>query len=281
LSDPIRIYSENNIFQHLETLRRKREKRHKHREFLFEGVRPINQALAFGWSIKAFVYTSDRPLSDWANGILTEAADSARGITRYEMPTALLDKLSGKTDPSELLALAAIPDDRLDRIPIRDDLRVVIFDRPANPGNLGSVIRTCDALGVHGLIMLGHSVDLYAPETISASTGSLFALPAVRMPSIESLADWFDLIRRRLGWFQLVGSDEDAPETIAEHDFTAPTILIAGNETWGMSAACREACDSLVKIPMGGSASSLNVSAATAIILYEIDRQRRADKPNS
>ncbi len=277
MTETIRIYSENNVFQHLETLRRKREKRHKYREFLFEGVRSINQAIAFGWTLKAFIYAPERSLSDWAHGILARSS----AAVHYELPAMLLDKLSGKTEPSELLALAAIPDDCFDRIPIRDDLRVVLFDRPGSPGNLGSVIRSCDALGVHGLILIGHAADLYAPETISAATGSLFALPVVRMPSIESLADWFDLIRRRLGWFQLVGSDEDAPEFIDAHDFTVPTILIVGNETWGMSAACRAACDSLVKIPMGGSASSLNVAAATSIILYEMDRQRRIYKPNS
>ena len=90
---------------------------------------------------------------------------------------------SNKSEPSELLALVAMPADDLDRIPLSPDLLVVAFDRPASPGNLGSIIRSCDALGAHGVIMTGHSVDLYDPETISASVGSLFALPVVRLPS--------------------------------------------------------------------------------------------------
>jgi TrmH family RNA methyltransferase len=166
-------------------------------------------------------------------------------------------------------------DDDLTRIPIRDQLLAVLFDRPASPGNLGSIIRSCDALHVDGLVMTGHAVDLYDPETISATTGSFFALPVVRQPGFADLQSWFERIRAQIGPFQLVGTSEDAPETIDQHDFSGPTLLALGNETWGLSAAYQQSCDALVKIPMSGSASSLNVSNAASILLYEIDRQRR------
>jgi len=269
-----KIYTENNAFQYIDTLRRNREKRHRERAFFVEGVRPINQALAHGWTIRAFAYAPEKPLSDWAKNILA----SSQAETHYELPIALFAKLSGKSEPSELLAIVGAPDDDLARIPIKDDMRIVLFDRPASPGNLGTLIRSCDALGVQGLIMTGHAVDLYDPETISATTGSLFALPIVRMASLQALTPWFDVIRAQLGWFQLVGSDEDGTLDAADHDFTVPTILAIGNETWGMSAAYKEACDTIVKIPMYGSASSLNVACAASILLYEMDRQRRASE---
>ncbi len=153
-------------------------------------------------------------------------------------------------------------------------MRIVLFDRPASPGNLGTIVRSCDALHADGLIITGHAVDLYDPETISATTGSLFAC-RVSERRLWKLQPWFDVIRRKIGWFQLVGSSENASETADEHDFTVPTILALGNETWGMSAAYQEACDAVVKIPMAGSASSLNVASAASILLYEMDRQRR------
>ncbi len=268
---PTKIYSENNTYQYIETLRRKREKRHKHQEFFVEGVRAINQAIAYGWTISSFIYAPEKKLSDWAQNIL--ANSNAR--IHYELPPPLLEKLSDKDEPSELLAIAAMPADDLSRIPIKDDLRVLIFDRPASPGNLGSIIRSCDALCVHGLVVTGHAVDVYDPETIRASTGSLFALPVVRMPALDSLLPWFELIKRRIGWFQLVGSDEDGTHDAADHDFSTPTMLVVGNETWGMSAAYKEACDAMVRIPITGSVSSLNVAAAASILLYEMDRQRR------
>ncbi|MHB8625084.1 MAG: TrmH family RNA methyltransferase [Aggregatilineales bacterium] len=267
-----KLYSENNAFQYVETLRRNREKRHRHREFFVEGVRPINQALAHGWPISAFYYTDNHSLSDWAKRILAESTAE----THYELPSALLAKLSLKNEPSELLAVFSMPDDQLERIPIRENPLIVLFDRPASPGNLGSIIRSCDALGADGLVITGHSADLYDPETISATTGSLFALPVVRQAGLNDVRPWLETIRQRIGSLQLVGSSEDAPEDVATHDFTGPTVIALGNETWGLSAAYQAACNRLVRIPMGGSASSLNVACAASILLYEIDRQRRA-----
>lgn len=267
-----RIYSENNDFQYAETLRRNRQKRHKHKEFFVEGVRPINLALANGWTITACLYSHEKRLSRWAEGVLA----SANAATHFELPQALMDKLSNKSEASELIALVAMPEDDLARIPLHDRMCVVVMDRPASPGNLGAIIRSCDALQVQGVIISGHAVDVYDPETISATTGSLFALPVVRVAAPTDLGPWFETVRRTVGRFQVVGTDEKATLDVDEHDLTTPTILVAGNETWGMSAYFKELCDTIVKIPIYGSASSLNVACATSIILYERDRQRRA-----
>lgn len=268
----VNIFSENNDFQYVETLRRNRVKRQHHREFFVEGVRAINLALKYQWHVRAFLYSREHKRSDWAENILRQS----QAETHYELSSSLLEKLSDKEETSELLAIVTMPEDDLARIPIHDRLLVVIFDRPASPGNLGSIIRSCDALRVDGLIITGHSVDVYDPETIRASTGSFFALPIVRLPSQKELRPWFDTMRKRLGPFQIVGSDERADHTIDAHDFTKSTVLIVGNETWGMSASYKELCDEIVKIPIYGAASSLNVANATSIVLYEVDRQRRS-----
>ena len=267
----IKIYTENNDFQYIETLRRNREKRQKNKEFFIEGVRPINQALQHNWAIRAFAYSREKHLSDWAEGIL------ARSQVRdhYELRLPLLEKLSNKSEASELLAIVTMPEDSVVRIPVHEKLLVVIFDRPASPGNLGTIIRSCDALHVDGLIITGHAVDLYDPETISATTGSFFALPTVRLPSQKELQPWLATLQQQFSHVQIIGSDEDAETDIAQQDFTHPTLLVVGNETWGMSTSYKALCDEMVKIPMSGSASSLNVACATSIILYEIDRQRR------
>lgn len=268
----VRIYSENNDFQHAETLRRNREKRTRHQEFLVEGVRSINQALAYNWQFNALLYPRERPLSDWAHGILAQST----APVHYEYPPELFAKLSGKSEPSELLAIAAMPPDDLARIPVGPNFLAVIFDRPASPGNLGTLIRSCDALRAGGLVITGHAADLYDPETISAATGSLFAIPAVRVASPKTLEPWFAELRTTLGDLQLVGSSAKAEFAADAYDWRRPTILVIGNETWGMSAYYRELCDTVVTIPIAGSASSLNVACAASILLYEIDRQRRA-----
>lgn len=267
----IQIYTKNNDFQYIETLRRNREKRHQSHEFFIEGVRPINQALQHGWQVNAFAYAREAKLSGWARDILRDS----RAKRHYAMPDALLTELSGKEETSELLALVEMAPDDFTRIPVCARLLVVIFDRPSSPGNLGTLIRSCDALRVDGLVITGHAVDLYSPETISATTGSFFALPVVRKSSITQLLPWFENVRQQLGTLQIVGTDEKGAVDIDQHDFTTPTILLVGNETWGLSKAYQELCDVMARIPISGSASSLNVACATSIVLYEIDRQRR------
>jgi TrmH family RNA methyltransferase len=267
----VRVYSENAQFQHFETLRRNREKRHRHREFVVEGVRHINLALQWGWTIKGWLYSPERRLSGWATGLLA----GERGAVHYQLPEHLLAKLSNKDEGSELLALVAMPPDDLARIPLHPDLLAVVFDRPSSPGNLGAIIRSCDALGASGLVITGHAVDLYDPETVSASVGSLFALPVVRIPAARDLEPWFARIRGQVGPFHIVGSSAKAERDISEHDWTGPTVLVIGNETAGISAYYRERCDMLVQIPMSGAATSLNVASAASILLYEIGRQRR------
>lgn len=268
----IRIHSENNDFQYVDALRRNREKRHRSKEFLVEGVRLINQARAAQWEINAFLYSFEKHLSDWAQNILEQSSAQ----THFELPLPLLAKLSGKEATSELIAVASMPEDRLSRIPLGADLRVVIFDRPSSPGNLGTIIRSADAFGVDGMVVTGHAVDLYDPETLSATAGSFFALPVVRVPSMKELTEWLESVRQTVDGVTLVGSSAKATKDVSTHDFTGPTILVVGNETWGMSARFKEICDAIVRIPIVGSASSLNVASATSILLYELDRQRRA-----
>lgn len=265
-----RIVTENDVFQNIETLRRNRDKRNALGQCFFEGVRNINNAIHYGWTIDAFLYTKDRRLSPWAEDVLR----TGNAKVHYELPVHLLRKLSEKEEPSEILAVARIPKDDLARIPLSKKLFVIIFDRPSSPGNLGTLLRSADAFGVDGVIITGHAVDVYDPETIRASTGSLFALPVIRLESQKELLPWFEKIRRHNGDFQIIGTDEKGTVPLSDCIFTRPTALLVGNETRGLSAAYLELSDTLAKIPMQGSASSLNVACATSIALYEMQRQR-------
>lgn len=266
-----RIHSENATFQRLLALRSNRQLRHRRRAFLVEGVRHLDRAIAHGWEIRALLHPRDTPLSHWAEGVL--AASGAE--VHYALPPALHRKLSGRNEGSELLALVGMPDDDLERIAPGDPPLIVVVDRSNSPGNLGTIVRSCDALGVDGLILTGHAVDLYDPDTVAATTGSLFALPVVRAPSHRELLPLFERIRTEFGDLQLVATSAQAERPLHDCNFWRPTVLLVGNETDGLNRAYREMADVTVTIPMGGSASSLNVACATSILLYEARRQTR------
>ena len=267
-----RISTENNYFQHFEVLKNNRNKRLRYGEFFVEGVRNINEAIKNGWHIKSYLYSGDKPLSDWATNIL----DRFTGGVCFELTEPLISKLSDKEDTSELIAILEMPPDDITDIDDDENLILVVFDRPSNKGNLGTVIRSCDALGVNGLIVTGHAVDLYDPEVIRASTGSFFKLPMVRIPSFNEVTTYVGQLKNRYARLRVVGTSEKGEIDIFKYDFTGPVVLLLGNEAEGLSWNYEQMCDAMVRIPMNpdSSASSMNVACATSVFLYEVIRQR-------
>lgn len=266
------VSTENAAFQVLESFSRNRNARRRAGAFLVEGVLPITRALDHAWTFDAVVQVAGATLSGWATEVIRRAAPQRR----YELTPELMARLCGRAEGSELLAVVRMAEPDLARIPIAGDLLAVVLDRPANPGNLGTIVRSCDAFGADGVIVTGHAVDIYEPAVITASRGSLFAVPVVPVASHAEVIAWRDAVRAGLRRCQLVGADELGAGNIADHDFTAPTIVVLGNETAGLSRAYRDACDARVRIPMHGTASSLNVAVAASVMLYEATRQRRA-----
>jgi len=255
---PRTVSTRNAAFQQWQALLTNRTKRQRAGEFLVQGVRPITLAAEHGWDIRTLLYAGG-PKSRWADELL-------RRYDHVELSDELMREL-GEKDEQELIALVGLPEDRLDRIPRRDDLLVVVFDRPATPGNIGTLIRSADAFGAHGVIVTGHAADPYDPRSVRASTGSLFAIPVVRVPSHREVLAW--------SAGRIVATDEHGATDVDAVDLSGPTVVLIGNETTGLSAAWREAADEIVRIPMTGAASSLNAASAGTVLLYEAARQRR------
>jgi tRNA G18 (ribose-2'-O)-methylase SpoU len=258
----LRVSTRNARFQQWQALLANRNKRQRAGEFLVQGVRPINLAVQHGWDIRALLFDADRALSKWARELLDTVA-----ATQVAMAPELLRELGElDEDVPELIAVVGLPPDDLDRIP---QTLAVVFDRPKTPGNIGTLIRSADAFGASGVIVTGHAADVYDPKSVRASTGSLFAVPVVRVASHREVLDW-------AAGMTVVGTDETGDVDVDEHDLTRPTLIAIGNETTGLSSAWREACDRIVRIPMSGSASSLNAATAASVMLYEAARQRRS-----
>jgi len=263
----LRVTTRNAAFQQWQALLSNRAKRQRAGEFIIQGVRPITLAIEHDWPVRAMIYDISRPLSRWATDML-----AASGARQVAMAPELLSELGEKDSGApEMVAVAAIPPDDLSRIPQARDLLTVAFDRPTSPGNIGTLIRAADAFGAHGLIVSGHAADPYDPKSVRASTGSLLAMPVVRAASQADVTGW-----ARDRGATIIGTDEKGEADIADIELTGPAVLVIGNETSGLSAAWRQACDVIARIPITGAASSLNAAGAATVVLYEAARQRRA-----
>jgi TrmH family RNA methyltransferase len=267
-----RITTRNASFQQWQALLGNRGKRQRAGEFLVQGVRPVSLAVQHGWQVRVLLQRDGQPPSRWAAGILGQVP-----AARVALAPELMAELGGKDEqPPELLAVVGLPADRLDRIPAGPDMLVVGYDRPAAPGNIGSLVRSADAFGASGVIITGHAADPYDPKAVRASTGSLFAVPVVRAASHREVLGWLAGLRERGVQARIAGTDEHGDTDIARYDLTGPRVVLIGNEAHGLSAAWREASDRLLRIPITGGASSLNAASAATVVLYEAARQRAA-----
>lgn len=264
------VSTRNSIYQQLESLQRSRQKRYRLGLTVIEGVRLIEAARRFDMPIEALLYNKEKQPSPWAQKLI----QSGRAERLLELSTALFAELSRKSDVPELMAVIRTPGDQLSRIGLSATPLVLILDRPSNPGNIGTIIRSADALGADGVIVFGHAADLYSPEAVSASMGSLFALPTIRVEKGAALLQWFADCKRLFPAIRVVGADERGETALAECDLTKPTIFVIGNEAEGISTGLQNTCDVRTRIPMTGFASSLNAACATTICLYEAVRQR-------
>ncbi|MFC4374668.1 TrmH family RNA methyltransferase [Nocardia halotolerans] len=271
-----RVSTRNASVQVWQAYLNNRTKRHRDGRFLVQGVRPITQALANDWPLETLLYRlGNQELSSWARELLDTTDVPQVGLVPELM--AELGEKAASVPEVVAVAVSRQPEltDYTPGEPGEDAPVVVVFDRPNSPGNLGTLIRSADAFGASGVIVTGHGADQFDPQTVRASTGSLFSVPVLRAPGPAQVVEFRDRQVARGIPTRIVGTDEHAPSTVYDHDFSEATILVVGNETSGMSSAWAQACDDLVTIPMGGTASSLGAPSAGAIGLYEIARQRR------
>ena len=267
-----KIRAKDAAYQKLEVLGTNRNKRYRYYEFLVEGVRNINEAIKNGWQISSLVYSPEMPLSDWAKNLIK----TTRTEGNLELTLPLMTELSGKEDTSEMMAVVKMRPDEHTQIKPKGPPLIALFDRPSNKGNLGTIIRSLDALGADGLILTGHGVDLYDKEVVGASMGSFFKLPVIRMPGHSELSAYMEKLREEYGEINVIGTTAHAETRLFDIDLTRPTIFMIGCETDGLSMGLREFCSQMITIPMaeGCAASSFNVACAATVMFYEAVRQR-------
>jgi TrmH family RNA methyltransferase len=268
-SGPQITSAQNPRFKALRSLRL-RKYRQRDRLFLIEGIRIVEEALTAGAPVKTLIYAPELLVSERAR-VLVERLDPAQHLA---LSAGLFRTLSQRDEPQGIAATVRIEDPALSEIPLIDDLLVVVAYQLRDPGNLGAIIRTADAAGATGVVIVGPSVDLYDPQTVRATMGSLFALPIVRLADEALLFRWFEDIRAGGLPLVAVASSAHAAQLHYEAEYRRPLALLVGSERHGLPQPVREQADLQVRLPMAGRATSLNVAAATAALVYEIIRQR-------
>jgi TrmH family RNA methyltransferase len=267
-----KIYTRNAAYQKFTVLKTNRYKRHKYGEFFVEGVRNINEAILMNWEIVSFIFSFEAVLSKWAQNLL----ETVPTAINYGLPDSLMNELSGKDEPSELLAVVKMGNEHGTKRNTAKHHVSVLFDRPSNKGNLGTILRSCECFGVDELIITGHSVDIYDPDVIAASTGAFFKVPFIQLTDNELINKYIDGIKERYPDLSIIGTSPHEQKYVFDLDLTVPLLVLIGNEASGLNRYLREKSDYMAAIPMdeNSSVKSLNVSCAASVLFYEIARQR-------
>lgn len=245
-----------------------RDKKHRKREglFLAEGLRILTEAREEG-VLPDMLFLAEGDLHPLARELVAEM--EAAGGEVICTSTDILAKISGKDNPQALVGVyrdRLMPLDRLDRT--ASDIWIVAQSL-RDPGNLGTILRTGDAVGAGGLILIDDCVDPFSVEAVRASMGALFT-QSITQCRWEEFLPWL-----RAGSGQLVGTSLKTEHDYQAPRYASPTFLLVGNEAQGLPAAYEAQCDLLVKIPMLGKADSLNAAVAAALMAYEIRNQKR------
>lgn len=262
----INVGKDNSTFQQIVALKENRNKRAQTKLFFVEGVQNIKNAIAYGWEIEALIYSAEAELSSWAKSILSKASYN------YVLSPALMNRLSDKEDVSEILAIVRMK--QFASVQYSQNPILVLVDRPSKKGNLGTIIRSCDALNVEQIFFSGHSVDIYDHTVITASMGSFFRVPITFVSSNSEFADIVSGLKERYTDLKVVATSLQTENRLQDYDFTSPVLLLVGNETDGLCRFYNESADDFVKISMREGIDSLNIACATTTCLYEINRQR-------
>jgi TrmH family RNA methyltransferase len=237
--------------------------RARERAFVVEGPRAISAALDRGGALEAVYCSTNADVAFAALVARTEAA----GVPVERLKEGVLEKLGTTVTPQPVLAVAPMPTTTLDDV--TDDGLVVVGVELADPGNVGTLLRSAEASGASGIVLSAGSVDAYNPKVVRASAGAIFGISVIEgCAAVEALDALGEQGRRRLAADAHVGTPYHAV------DFVSPTAVVLGNEAKGVPGELDRLLDGRVCVPMHGAAESLNVAMAGTVICFEAARQR-------
>ena len=234
--------------------------------FLAEGLKLVIDALELGWTIRTLVFAKSGKGNPAVEKVAARTV--AAGGLVLEVSEKVLSAITRRDNPQMVVGVFAQRWTALKDVRPKGDDVWVALDRVRDPGNLGTIIRTADAVGAKGVILVGETTDPFSIETVRATMGSVFAVPVAKTDTAAFL-QW------RKGFPGLVvGTHLKGAVDYRTIDYGGrPVLLLMGNEQQGLPDELAAACDRLLRIPQAGRADSLNLAVATGVALYEIRRK--------
>jgi len=240
---------------------RQRKVRQETSLFLVEGIRHVGEAIEAGASLEAIYYSPELLNSDFACQLID--SQSKAGVACYATTAEVFDSLADKENPQGILAVARRPESHLTDLNPANFPWGVALVSPQDPGNLGAILRTIDAVGASGVLLLESNVDVSHPSVVRASMGALFWRPVVS----TSFAEFIGWARQYS--YHLYGTSAHAALDFRQVQvYRSPRILLLGSEREGLTGEQKAACECLVSLPMLGHATSLNLAVAAGVMLY-------------
>jgi RNA methyltransferase, TrmH family len=253
---------------------RQRKARQEDEAFIVEGIRHVGEAVEANAQIELIIYAPDRLHSAYAQSVIQE--QSARGVACLAVTNEVFESLAEKDNPQGILAVVHQPKITLaDLNPNNFSWGAALVD-PQDPGNVGAILRTIDAVGASGILLLSSGsgttglVDPYHPGAVRASLGALFWRPIVQA-TFSNFANW-----AAVNHYHLYGTSARGKVDYQHIDaYQYPCILLMGSEREGLTSEQAALCEYLVRLPMHGHTTSLNLAVATGVMLYDMLNKKR------
>ena len=224
--------------------------------FLVEGIHHVGEALEADWQVESILYAPDLLTSDFALDLISRQSSKPQPVSAHVM-----ESLAGKENPQGILAV--VHQKQAQFSDLKSPGTAVALVSPQDPGNVGTILRTLDAVGADVLFLLDGGVELYHPSVVRASMGTIFWKPIIQT-SFDEFVKW-----AREGGYQLIGTSAHGAVDYQTLTPKIPWILVLGNEQKGLSPEQMKACDVTVSMPMKGRVSSLNLAVAAGVLLYQ------------
>lgn len=245
---------------------RERKGREEQGRIIIDGAREIERAIARGVEIQELYVCDELVTSETCRQVIE--AVSQEGAEQLDVPPNVFAKLAFGERAEGIVAVAKTPRRQLSSFQLGENPLVGVLAAVEKPGNIGAVVRSADGSGVNALIVADGGTDIYNPNVIRASLGVVFTLPVLSADSRETIA-W---LRER--GLRMFAARVDGAVDYASADFRGPAAIVLGSEAEGLSAEWQAADITSIKLPMLGTADSLNVSCTAAVLFYEARRQR-------